>query len=388
VFLVGGCEPYAPPRAPVSAPSRRAGVRPAMTSSPDVVVVGGGLVGLACALALVDRGAAVALVAEVRAGAASPASAGILGPSLGEADPATRAIGLAARDRFPRYIEDLRAHTGAAVALDREGILDVALEKRDAERLLAELPAGAEWVDGPELRRLEPALSDAAGAVLLPHDGAVDNVALLDAMQRCARATARLRRVEGAVVRIEAGEDRGAAIVADGSMVEGSALVLAAGAWTGAIGGVPRRIPVVPVRGQILVLGAAPLRHVVHADEGYLVPRGGDRTLVGSTSEDVGFDASTTAAGIAALARVATRLCPSLVGTPPVSEWAGLRPMTPDGRPLIGREPRAPALVYAAGHSRNGVLLAPLTGDCVAALLCGESPPVDLSLFAPDRFGG
>jgi glycine oxidase len=207
-------------------------------------------------------------------------------------------------------------------------------------------------------------------------------------MERSAGGSPRIRRIRASVVRIETGERRAVATLSDGSAIEGSALVLAAGAWAGALDGVPRRIPVEPVRGQILVLDGAPLRHVVHTPAGYLVPRAAGRTLVGSTSEHAGFDASTTAAAIAALAAVAMRLCPPLLGAPPVAEWCGLRPMTPDGLPLIGREPRTPALVYATGHSRNGVLLAPLTGECVAALLAGESPPEDLASFAPDRFGG
>ena len=355
---------------------------------PDVVVAGGGLVGLACALALADRDADVVLVDEERPGAASAAAAGILGPSLGAADAAVRRFGLVARDRYPALVERLRDQTGISVPLDRSGILELAADEPAAERLRSPLPPGAEWLDGEALRRLEPSLAGAAGGALFPDDGAVDNVVLLEAMRRLAAVSRRICRVAGSVARIDARERAAVAALADGTTVEGHALVLAAGAWAGSVGGLPRPLPVEPLRGQILVLDAAPVRRVVHDAEGYLVPRGPARTLVGSTSERAGFDASTTAAGIAGLARLATRLCPALIGAPPAAEWAGLRPMTPDGLPVIGREPRAPALLYAAGHSRNGVLLAPLTGECIAALVCGDTPPVDLLPFAPDRFGG
>jgi glycine oxidase len=125
---------------------------------------------------------------------------------------------------------------------------------------------------------------------------------------------------------------------------------------------------------------------VVYGPNGYLVPRAGTHTLAGSTMELSGFDASTTDSAVGGIRAMADALCPSLAGVPTASVWAGLRPVTPDFLPIIGRDPDYPALVYACGHSRNGVLLAPLTADCVAALLVGEAPPSSLASFSVERF--
>jgi glycine oxidase len=356
----------------------------------DVVVVGAGIVGLASAVALAERDADVVLVDDPRPGAASGAAAGLLAPSIGTPDGGSRAFGLVARDRYPAFVDMIRERVGISVPLDRGGVLQLALDEREAEALLDGIGPDAEWLDRGALRRMEPALGDAAGAVLHRDDGLVDNVVLLDALARLAAASPRIRRVHGAVVEVEADrtEQHVVARTADGRAIESGRLVLAAGAWVAGLRGLPRPLPVEPVRGQILLLDAAPLRHAAFGADGYVLPRGAGRTLVGSTAERAGFDASTTAVGIATLARTATRLCPALFGAPPVAEWAGLRPMTPDLLPIIGVEPRAPAVIYACGHSRNGILGAPLTGECVAALACGERPPVSLAPFAPDRFGG
>jgi glycine oxidase len=127
------------------------------------------------------------------------------------------------------------------------------------------------------------------------------------------------------------------------------------------------------------------LRHVVYGPDAYIVPRG-DRILVGATVERVGFDSTTTASALAELRTAAASLWPSLETTPAAASWAGLRPMTPDLIPIIGRDPERESLIYATGHSRNGILMGPLTGDCVAALAVAEEPPVDLSPFRVDRF--
>jgi glycine oxidase len=140
------------------------------------------------------------------------------------------------------------------------------------------------------------------------------------------------------------------------------------------------------MRGQMLALAAAPLTHVVYGPHGYLVPRGGTHTLAGSTMERSGFDASTTDQAIAEIRTMANTLCPSLATAPTAAVWAGLRPVTPDFLPIIGHDPDYPSLLYACGHSRNGVLLAPLTADCVAALAVGEPSPFSLSSFTVDRF--
>jgi glycine oxidase len=339
----------------------------------DLIIVGGGAVGLASALAAADRGLNVLLISEHRPGQASWAAAGMLAPSieedLGASDAHTFA--LAARDRYPSYLAELRERTGIAVPLNRAGILVIG--SRD-------LGQGVPLTQ-PELARLEPGLSHASDAWLYPDDGSVDNVKLLDALEAALADHPRVRRAAGPVRRLRISRR---SVTCE--MATAPQLLLAAGAWAPLIEGLPRPIPVNPVRGQMLSLAAAPLRHVVYGPHGYLVPRGGTNTLAGSTMERMGFDASTTEQALDGIRTMANALCPSLEGAPTAAVWAGLRPVTPDFLPIIGRDPEYPALLYACGHSRNGVLLAPLTADCVAALAVGEPSPLSLAPFTVGRF--
>jgi glycine/D-amino acid oxidase-like deaminating enzyme len=350
-----------------------AGVTQVSQRGSDLIVVGGGVVGLAAALAAADRGLDVRLIAEHRSGQASWAAAGMLAPSIedvgsGEA----QAFATAARDRYPSYLAQLNDATGVAVPLNRSGILVIGPHTGFA----------GEWLTQPELARLEPALGHAAGAWFYSEDGSVDNVVLLDALESAIARHPRVHRTVGSVDSVHVGRDT--VRCAAGSAPQ---LLLAAGAWTPLIEGLPRQLPINPVRGQMLSLAAAPLRHVVYGPLGYLVPRGGTHTLAGSTMEHAGFDASTTEPAIREIRAMADALCPSLKGAATASVWAGLRPVTPDFLPIIGRDPEFPSLLYACGHSRNGVLMAPLTADCIAALAAGDPSPFNLSPFAVDRFG-
>lgn len=352
----------------------------------DVVVVGNGLVGLASAAALADAGLRVTLIGGVQRGQASYAAAGMLAPGVERATGPAHDFAIRARDRYPAYVAMLAERTGAAVSLNGRGVLQVALDDERAAELSAAVPDGSRWLDADELGRLEPALAHARGGLLHPLDGAVDNRALLVALGRLLERHPRVHRVEQPAAGIEWDGGRPGARIVGGQTVTGERLVLAAGAWTPLIEGLPRPLPVEPVRGQILLLAASPLRHVAYGPGGYLVPRG-ERTLVGSTMERVSFDDEPTPEGLARVRAAGESICPSLVGVPAVDRWAGLRPVTPDMLPLLGPDPERPELVYACGHSRNGVLLAPLTGDCVAALVTGAPVPADISAFAPARFG-
>ena len=162
-------------------------------------------------------------------------------------------------------------------------------------------------------------------------------------------------------------------------------VVIAAGAWAGKISGARLAKSVKPARGQLVSYSATPLRHVCYGPGGYLVPRGGI-TIGGSTIEDVGFDAKTTAAGVKKVRAAAEEICPALASSATTQAWAGLRPVTPDMLPIIGPDPKYPSLLYACGHSRNGVLMAPLTGDLIADLVTESPLRHDLSQFRPDRF--
>jgi glycine oxidase len=242
-----------------------------------------------------------------------------------------------------------------------------------------------EWVDASALHDLEPALAPAMGAVLHRHDGAVDSAALLNAVRVDAEQERRITFREDRVVRLMTGRPLICLELASGERVEGPSIVLAAGAWVSLIAGLPRALPVVPVRGQVLALAGAPVRHVVIARRGYLVSRH-NRSLVGSTMERVGFDARTTVGGAALLREYAREISPALAARPTVDHRAGLRPVTPDLLPVVGADPECEGLFYACGHSRNGVLLAPLTARVIAELVSTGTCSIDIKAYAPARF--
>lgn len=159
--------------------------------------------------------------------------------------------------------------------------------------------------------------------------------------------------------------------------------MVAAGAWSGILG-VPSPLPIEPVRGQMVAFEGTPVRRVVYGDSGYVIPKADGTTMAGSTMERVGFDPGTTDEGLAQVRRGAQAICPALTAV--TAYWAGLRPVTPDLLPILGRDPTYPNVVYACGHSRNGVLLAPLTGEVVADLVTGTPSREDVDQFRVDRF--
>ena len=362
----------------------------------DALIIGGGLIGLAVAAALERRGITAIVLDDARDGLASPAAGGMLAPGVDRPDTPGHAAATAARALYPEYLAWLRARTGIAVPLNTNGILQVAVTPAGVRGLTRAMPTTASWLDAATLGALEPALAGALGAVHHPHDGAVDNVILLEALRTFCSAGASVR-IERATVNSVALRPGGVTVrTAAARTFLGRHLVLAAGAWANTIAGLPRHVPVTPLRGQMLAFPPVKLRHVLFGPRGYIIPREyGDagspspllgETLVGATSEDVGFDWGTTAAGAAKLRTAAIEIIPALGALTPRRQWAGLRPMTPDLLPIIGPDAHVPSLLYACGHSRNGVLFAPLTGDIVGALVAGERPPVDITPFSVTRF--
>lgn len=371
----------------MTAPRPGDGGSPTSSLSADVIVVGAGLVGLASTLALADRGMRVLLVNDTRRGEASPAAAGMLAPSVEREIGPAHEFGVAARDHFPVYLAALRERTGIDVPLNRLGVLRLALDDREAEGARASLAGDARWLDGRELAELEPALTHAAGAVFHPDDGAVNNLVLMRALKHAVGTHGRVQVIGDAVTEVAFGNGQVRASTRDERQLSGGQLVLAAGAWAGLLPGLPRPIPVEPVRGQMMSVVSKALRRVVYGGDGYVVPRHDGRTLVGATMERVGFDADFTEGGVETVRRLGAAIVPALAGARMLNAWAGLRPMTPDGLPILDRDPDQPALLYACGHSRNGVLMAPLTGECIADLATGERPGADLGPFSIRRFG-
>ena len=357
-------------------------------SEDRVVVLGYGLVALSCAVALAERGTKVTLIGEIREGEASPAAAGMLAPGVEQSSGAAHSFAVAARDRYVTFLDWVERAAGARIALDRNGILQLAHSAADAAALQRDCAPEAKWLDAAQLRALEPALSPAHGALFHELDGAVDNAALVSTLREYTARAPGITVVNGAAVAVETGDNEPTVRSAAGRHYTGSTIVVATGAWTAGLAGLPRAIPVEPLRGQMLEVAGSPIRHVAFAGHGYIVPRAGGTTFVGSTSERTGFDNAITDDGAEHLRAVATGISPAFGSSPTLRHWSGLRPMSPDMAPIIGRDPDRPYLLYAVGHSRNGVLMAPLTGDCIAALACGEEPPYDLSPFAVTRFSG
>lgn len=362
--------------------------------SADVIVLGGGLAGSTTALACGERGLRVLLVAGRRAGAASAASAGVLGPSIGRG-PKSGRVGhfmFAARDRYPDFLAALGERTARRVPIVT-GAIELALNEVHFDELRRRAAAmdDSRILDRPDVAALEPALRPVTGALHHPRDGAVDPTALLAAITDAIAAAPRIAVIDADAISInDAATSLPSVTLRDGATCRAPHLVVATGAWAGALPGMPRLLPVHPVKGEIVVTRyEGDVRHVTFGAGGYLVPRS-DGLLLGATSSDVGFDTNLIDAALAELESTAATLLGAWpVGGAPISaRYAGLRPMTPDGYPILGPDPDAPGIVYACGYSRNGVLIAPLAAACVSAQIVGEPPGFDLSAFAVTRFGG
>lgn len=333
----------------------------------DVAVLGSGLAGLACARAIARDGRSVVLVGERMPGESSPAAAGMLAPSLERGSGEPERLALMARDRYPAFVAELAEETGITIALNRLGVLEVALDDADAERLSAAPAGAAEWLDGHRLVAQEPALARAAGALLHPDDGAVDNISLLHALRVAVKMSGAIRIVDAQATRVELWDATAWIIASDGRRIEAERIVVALGAWAPLLKGLPSPLPITPVRGQIVTLSAAPLRHVCCGAHHYLVPRPGAQTLVGSTMEAVGYRIGSSEAAVRTMRAAASQICPALGQAREGARWSGLRPVTPDRLPILGPDPQDPRVLYACGHSRNGVLLTPITAEVIAA---------------------
>ena len=364
--------------------SREANIRGTPLND-EVIIVGGGLIGLAAAAALADRGVSSTVIGISKPGEASPAAAGMLAPSVEQAEGAAHVFAVAARDRYPAYVEHLTERTGVRVPLNRMGILQVAITEKGIKGLKKTAPPTAQWIEPEELRKLEPALGHALGAMFNVGDGAVDNGILLTALRKLVASNEHITVVEGSVSKVAPRKESCDVILDDKSRRSAERVVLAAGAWVGKIAGARFARAVKPARGQLVSYSSTPLRHVAYGPRGYVVPRS-DRMIGGSTMEDVGFNPETTAVGIKKVRAAAEEICPVLESAGEVTVWAGLRPVTPDMLPIIGADPEYASLLYACGHSRNGVLMAPLTGDIIADLVTASPLSHDLSQFRPDRF--
>jgi glycine oxidase len=361
----------------------------------DVLVVGGGVVGAACARELALAGQAVTCVdPAVDQGQGWQAAAGLLAPQIegGEDDPLLE-IGLAGREWCVATRESLEAATGIDLKLNICGILSLAPAESDEERLKAMVAwqrqhgLYCDWLLPDELQQRWPWLPTARGALYAPQDGSLDPARLVQALVLDGER-AGVRRVEDRITELETDGQRVTG-VRGRDRYSASTVVLAAGAWSGRIDRLPRPISVEPVRGQMVAFPRpAELQEdiIVYGGRGlYLLTR--DHELIaGSTMEHAAFASHTTPEGVTRIREGAEELCPFVRGTAPVRTWAGLRPGTPDGLPIIGPEPRMQGLWYATGHGRNGVLLAGVTAVVLLQMMKQEATLDSIAAFRPERF--
>ncbi|WP_079166665.1 glycine oxidase ThiO [Streptomyces oceani] len=373
---------------------------------PDVLVLGGGLIGLVTAWRATQRGLRVTVADPSPGGGAARVAAGMLAPvtELHYGEEALLALNAAAADAYPRFVAELEETTGTRVGYRTCGTLAAALDADDAAQL-REVHAlqrrcglASEWLSGRECRRVEPMLAPSVrGGLRVDGDHQVDPRRLGAALvTACERAGVDLRRASARRLTVAGGRATGA-VLADAQEVQAGQTVLATGSYSGSLAGVPAGAlpPVRPVKGQVLRLrmptGARvpflrrSVRAVVRGSAVYLVPRADGELVVGATSEELGWDTTVTAGGVYELLRDAHELVPGVTELPLAETGAGLRPASPDNAPLLG--PSAlPGLLLATGHHRNGVLLTPVTGELLAETLTTGLLPERAAAFAPDRF--
>ena len=366
----------------------------------SITIIGGGICGLAIGWHVARAGRKVTIFERDRAGrAATWAAAGMLAPRI-EAEPGEEnalELMLESRDQWATYAKALEDASGIDVGYRDEGTLAVALDRDDAERLdfnfryQRRLGLAVEWLSGRQARTREPHLAPGVTAAIdSPMDHQVDNRRVAEALVAAFRqAGGELReRSEVAAVDVDGGRVSGVHL-AGGREHRAEQVVIAAGAWSRGIAGVPFPPPVRPVKGQMMALQMPPdaplISRVVWGPDAYLVPRDDGRLLIGATVEEMGFDTRLTAGGLFHLLRVAWETLPGVYDLPLCESWAGLRPGSRDDAPILGPTD-VDGLVMATGHYRNGILLAPLSGRTVGHFLLTGEVPEAIARFGPGRF--
>jgi len=366
---------------------------------PDVIVIGAGVIGCACAFELAAAGARVTVFDLRHIGqGASQASAGVLAPYIeGHQSGPLRALGRRSLDLFDGFVQRVMEASGRTVQYTRGGTLEVALESDHADNLrrsgdaLHQEGVAAHWVDATDLRAVEPMVATSAlGGLLIDMHGFVGVPEFTDALAAAAmRAGARFA-LDARVVSVASTADQRVIVTTENGPSVGDYVVLAAGSWAGQvrIEGVTDPVAVKPVRGQLLHLSwptTQPLRHVLWGTDCYIVPWLNGRVLVGATVEDAGFDERATAAGVRDLLEAGCALVPHLWQASFEEVRVGLRPASPDGLPIVGKSEVVPGMIYATGHYRNGVLLTPLTASLVKSLVMGDDADPALDVLRPSR---
>jgi len=373
-----------------------------MTQTATVAIIGGGVIGLTIARAVALRGVRnVLLIERGNLGTESSwAAAGMLAPQA-EANRAHEFFRLTcrSRDMYPAFAAELLRETGIDIELGATGTLYLAfsdedeaeIERRYTWQNAAGLPV--EKLTATELRALEPSINASVRAGLkFPLDTQVENRRLLAALVAANQSLGTRIQIETEVAELKVERDSIIGLETSRGSIATENVVLAAGAWSSRISAGDKTLPnlrIKPVRGQMLCFEPdTPVsRHVIYSPRGYIVPRRGGRLLAGSTSEQVGFDKQVTADGVQSIRAAATEISARISSLAIKDSWAGLRPRAADTLPVLGPCGEIAGLHYATGHYRNGILLAPVTGELIASAIVDKVFPSELELFSPDRFG-
>ena len=357
-------------------------------------MVGGGPIGAACARELARANRSVLILEpDDRAGRAWQASAGLLSPQIdAEPDGPLFELGVAGREYYRDRAQELADETGIDLELFDGGILRVAHGAEEEHRLKASVAwqrqhgHSVDWLSDAEVRSDRPWVGECEGALWAPHDGSLNPVRLVEALRASARV-AGARFESDAALGLDIDGGRLVGVRGARGRYPTANVVLAAGAWSGRLEGLPRPVSVEPVRGQ-MVARRWPEKiepGIVYGGKSYVLERAGE-AWCGATVEHAGFAPHVTDAGSEAVQRETNRLIPLLASEPVVRTWAGLRPGTPDGLPIVGPEPGVAGLWYATGHGRNGILLAGITGVILSHLMGGEPTFEGVEALRPERF--
>jgi glycine oxidase len=368
----------------------------------DAVVIGAGVIGCAVAWRLGQAGMRVVVVERGRVGSeASHAAAGMLAP-LAEADREDEFFNLTAASlaTYADFARELKASSGVDVEYRDEGTLCLALTENDEEELerrwqwLHEAGLNVRRLKAGSALKLEPLLNQTLRfALKFPGDHQVDNRRLMTALHGAARNAGIefLTHTEARELLTEnvAGRSRVSGVVTARGEIHARTVVIAAGSWSSLLRcDEAQRFEVEPARGQIaaLEMPAPAARHVIYSRRGYLVPRLGGYLIAGSTTERAGYDKRVTAGGMASVINNAIEIMPCVADQAVIETWAGLRPRAPDDLPILGPDPRVEGLIYATGHYRNGILLAPITARAIGELVVKGESSIDLAPFSVARF--
>jgi glycine oxidase len=366
-----------------------------MRAAGEVIVIGGGIIGCAIAREVASRGARVSILeGRAVASGATRASAGILAPYIeGHERGALFDLTLRSLALYDDFIARVTAEAAVDIDYRRCGSLEIAGDDAAADafaRAAAASGDALQWLPREDARRREPALPESiAGALFAPTHGYVAVAALTEALVWAALRHGAALETGRHVRAIERSDGRLNVIADDGATWTADHVVVATGSWSGEIASLdaPARA-VRPIRGQLLELAwtGAPLSHVIWGRDCYVVPWRNGTILVGATVEDVGFDERTTAAGVRDLLNAVCELLPDAWRATFLDARAGLRPATSDELPIIGPSPAIDGVIYATGHFRNGILLAPLTAAIVADLILEGRRDPALAMTTPDRY--